>query len=342
MKNFFKSIIYFCAAILFSFSVILANSFADIDDIKNNIDNLLIGTSIPNIKTVNGLGTAIDLQDFTFVSHGDDKSQKIDFLTPSISGKFYNEFNNIGIELSIMDGSDTSSAILDGTDGAANYLDVIPVSGEASPGAYVTSAISTLSVKQQINSFNLIPFKKLELSSIPENLSFLIGFMINRTKYSIDVTEGNNKYTLNEDVTSKSIGPVISMFKEREINNSNNTKLVFGSKVALLYTEQKLKAANSRPAGSNNYSASDTDSRLAGMVNFSGGFVKKGEQEGKGNLFILGSVNIRNDVSSIQNPRCSAGQDCNSASYAASAVPAHLKKEISISPSLLIGYKKHF
>ena len=71
-----------------TFFLFSTNSFADIKDIKLEVEEMTIGASIPNIKTVNGLGTAIDLANFTFVSHGGDQSQKIDFLTPSIFGKF--------------------------------------------------------------------------------------------------------------------------------------------------------------------------------------------------------------------------------------------------------------
>ena len=330
------------AATFFLFST---NSFADIKDIKLEVEEMTIGASIPNIKTVNGLGTAIDLVDFTFVSHGGDQSQKIDFLTPSIFGKFYNDNKDAGFELNLLKGSDTSSVSLDGTVGSANYLDIIPVSGLASPGAYAVSVVSTLSVKQEINNFSVMPFKKLELSSVPQNFSFLkdlnpeVGFLINRTAYKINVTEPNALYYLKESVTSNSFGPVLSIYKERKLNESNNdTKIVLGSKIALLYTRENLDAYNEGLG--RNYQASDSDKHLSGMLSFTAGLVKKNDQGG--NFFILGSVNIANDVSSIKNPRCSTGQDCDSAAYVATVTPAHLERETTISPSIKIGYKKTF
>ena len=334
------------AATFFLFST---NSFADIKDIKLEVEEMTIGASIPNIKTVNGLGTAIDLVDFTFVSHGGDQSQKIDFLTPSIFGKFYNNNKDAGFELNVLNGSDTSSVSLDGTVGAANYLDIIPVSGVASPGAFRTDVVSTLSVKQQINNFSLMPFKKLELSSVHQNFSFLkdlnpeVGFLINRTAYKINVTDPDALYYLKESVTSTSFGPVLSIYKERKLNESNNdTKIVLGSKIALLYTRENLDAYNGGNVSGtiNHYQASDSDKHLSGMLSFTAGLVKKNDQGG--NFFILGSVNIANDVSSIKNPRCSTGQNCNDATYVATVTPAHLERQTTISPSIKIGYKKTF
>ena len=334
------------AATFFLFST---NSFADIKDIKLEVEEMTIGASIPNIKTVNGLGTAIDLNDFTFVSHGGDQSQKIDFLTPSIFGKFYNNNKDAGFELNVLNGSDTSSVSLDGTVGAANFLDVIPVSGEASPGSFGLDVVSTLSVKQEINNFSVMPFKKLELSSVPQNFSFLkdlnpeVGFLINRTAYKINVTEPNALYYLKESVKSTSFGPVLSIYKERKLNESNNdTKIVLGSKIALLYTREKLDAYNGGILleGIADYQASDSDKHLSGMLSFTAGLVKKNDHGG--NFFILGSVNIANDVSSIKNPRCSTGQDCDDATYVATVTPAHLERQTTISPSIKIGYKKTF
>ena len=346
-----RSRLKFSKVILAStFFLFSTNSFADIKDIKLEVEEMTIGASIPNIKTVNGLGTAIDLSDFTFVSHGGDQSQKIDFLTPSIFGKFYNDNKDAGFELNVLNGSDKSSVSLDGTVGDAAFLDVIPVSGLASPGAYAGGVVSTLSVKQEINNFSLMPFKKLELSSVPQNFSFLkdlnpeVGFLINRTAYKINVTEPNALYYLKESVTSNSFGPVLSIYKERKLNESNNdTKIVLGSKIALLYTRENLDAYNGRNIDDiviNDYQASDSDKHLSGMLSFTAGLVKKNDQGG--NFFILGSVNIANDVSSIKNPRCSTGQDCDSAAYVATVTPAHLERETTISPSIKIGYKKTF
>ena len=334
------------AATFFLFST---NSFADIKDIKLEVEEMTIGASIPNIKTVNGLGTAIDLVDFTFVSHGGDQSQKIDFLTPSIFGKFYNNNKDAGFELNVLNGSDTSSVSLDGTVGAANYLDIIPVSGVASPGEFRSGVVSTLSVKQQINNFSLMPFKKLELSSVHQNFSFLkdlnpeVGFLINRTAYKINVTDPDALYYLKESVKSTSFGPVLSIYKERKLNEFNNdTKIVLGSKIALLYTRENLDAYNGGNVSGtiNDYQASDSDGHLSGMLSFTAGLVKKNDHGG--NFFILGSVNIANDVSSIKNPRCSTGQDCNDATYVATVTPAHLERQTTISPSIKIGYKKTF
>ena len=330
-----------------TFFLFSTNSFADIKDIKLEVEEMTIGASIPNIKTVNGLGTAIDLSDFTFVSHGGDQSQKIDFLTPSIFGKFYNDNKDAGFELNLLNGSDTSSVSLDGTVGFANYLDVIPVSGVASPGAFKTGVVNTLSVKQQINNFSLMPFKKLELSSVHQNFSFLkdlnpeVGFMINRTAYKINVTNPDASYYLKESVKSTSFGPVLSIYKERKLNESNDdTKIVLGSKIALLYTRENFDGYNGSPVVGNHYQASDSDKHLSGMLSFTAGLVKKNDQGG--NFFILGSVNIANDVSSIKNPRCSTGQDCNDATYVATVSPAHLERQTTISPSIKIGYKKTF
>ena len=320
--------------------LLISNSFA----LEERPEEITFGASIPNFKTVNGLGTAINLSDFTFVSHGGDQSQKIDSLTPAISAKFFNEQGNGGFELNILDGANSSTATLDGTVGLANYLDLIPITGVASPGAFSLNVVDTLIVKQEINMFNIVSFKKLD--SVPENFNFLeqfnpeIGLMINRTSYEIsvdDTVDSLSKYHLGETVTSKSLGPVLSLYKEKKLNDTN-TKLILGSKLALLATTETLNGDQS--GVSNNYNVTDKYEHLSGMLKLTAGFVKKTEQGS--NFYIIGAVDIANDVSSIENPRCVAGQDCDSAEYAATATPAHLKSQTTVSPTFMIGYKKTF
>ena len=321
--------------------LLISNSFA----LEERPEEITFGASIPNFKTVNGLGTAINLGNFTFVSHGGDQSQKIDSLTPAISAKFFNEQGNGGFELNILDGANSSTATLDGTVGLANYLDVIPITGVASPGAYRSGVVGTLNVKQEINMFNIVSFKKLD--SIPENFTFLekfnpeIGLMINRTSYEISVDDtfaSSSLYHLGETVTSKSLGPVLSLYQEKKLNDIN-TKLFLGSKLALLATTETLNADQNKST-SNNYNVTDKYDHLSGRLKLTAGFIKKTEQGS--NFYIIGAVDIANDVSSIENPRCVAGQDCDSAEYAGTATPAHLKRQTTLSPSFMIGYKKTF
>lgn len=327
--------------IILGYILLISNSFA----LEERPEEITFGASIPNFKTVNGLGTAINLGDFTFVSHGEDQSQKIDSLTPAISAKFFNEQGNGGFELNILNGANSSTATLDGTVGLANYLDVIPITGVASPGAYRTDVVGTLNVKQEINMFNIVSFKKLD--SIPENFTFLeqfnpeIGLMINRTSYEISVDDtfaSSSLYHLGETVTSKSLGPVLSLYKEKKLNDIN-TKLILGSKLALLATTETLNADQNKST-SNNYNITDKYDHLSGRLKLTAGFIKKTEQGS--NFYIIGAVDIANDVSSIENPRCVAGQDCDSAEYASTATPAHLKRQFTVSPTFMIGYKKTF
>jgi len=193
--------------------------------------------------------------------------------------------------------------------------------------------------------FNIVSFKKLD--SIPENFTFLekfnpeIGLMINRTSYEISVDDtfaSSSLYHLGETVTSKSLGPVLSLYQEKKLNDIN-TKLFLGSKLALLATTETLNADQNRST-SNNYNVTDKYDHLSGRLKLTAGFIKKNEQGS--NFYITGSIDIANDVSSIENPRCVAGQDCNSAEYAGTATPAHLKRQTTLSPSFMIGYKKTF
>ena len=327
--------------IILGYILLISNSFA----LEERPEEITFGASIPNFKTVNGLGTAINLGDFTFVSHGEDQSQKIDSLTPAISAKFFNEQGNGGFELNILNGANSSTATLDGTVGLANYLDLIPITGVASPGAFSYNVVDTLIVKQEINMFNIVSFKKLD--SVPENFNFLeqfnpeIGLMINRTSYEIsvdDTVDSLSKYHLGETVTSKSLGPVLSLYQEKKLNDIN-TKLILGSKLALLATTETLNADQNKST-SNNYNITDKYDHLSGRLKLTAGFIKKTEQGS--NFYIIGAVDIANDVSSIENPRCVAGQDCDSAEYAATATPAHLKRQFTVSPTFMIGYKKTF
>jgi hypothetical protein len=192
--------------------------------------------------------------------------------------------------------------------------------------------------------FNIVSFKKLD--SVPENFNFLeqfnpeIGLMINRTSYEIsvdDTVDSLTKYHLGETVTSKSLGPVLSLYKEKKLNDTN-TKLILGSKLALLATTETLNGDQS--GVSNNYNVTDKYNHFSGRLKLTAGFIKKTEQGS--NFYIIGAVDIANDVSSIENPRCVAGQDCDSAEYASTATPAHLKRQFTVSPTFMIGYKKTF
>ena len=119
----------------------------------------------------------------------------------------------------------------------------------------------------------------------------------------------------------------------------SNTKLILGSKLALLATTETLNA-DQNTSTSNNYNVTDKYDHLSGRLKLTAGFIKKTEQGS--NFYIIGAVDIANDVSSIENPRCVAGQDCDSAEYAATATPAHLKRQFTVSPTFMIGYKKTF
>ena len=208
--------------IILGYILLISNSFA----LEERPEEITFGASIPNFKTVNGLGTAINLVDFTFVSHGEDQSQKIDSLTPAISAKFFNEQGNGGFELNILNGANSSTATLDGTVGVSKFFRCNSNNWCCISWSISYSVVGTLNVKQEINMFNIVSFKKLD--SIPENFTFLeqfnpeIGLMINRTSYEISVDDtfaSSSLYHLGETVTSKSLGPVLSLYKEKKLND---------------------------------------------------------------------------------------------------------------------------
>ena len=78
-------------------------------------------------------------------------------------------------------------------------------------------------------------------------------------------------------MTSKSIGPVLSLYKEKNLNDVN-TKLILGSKFALLATNEILQANQSgvleNTNAVQNYSANDKSNHLSGMFKLTAGITK--------------------------------------------------------------------
>ena len=179
-----------------------------------------------------------------------------------------------------------------------------------------------------------------------------MGIIYNSLNFDLSVdlfdTSGSRTYFLNEKVKHNSIGPFISLTNTVPVENSSY-QIIYGAKLAALFTESKLTANQSNTNNVQTYNVSDKNNHLGGLGTISLGIINPLPQ---GMFYFMVNGTIRNDVSKIVNPRCGANIDCNAASdgavnvagYAAYGTrsPAHLERTTNVSGSLMAGVKLDF
>lgn len=369
LKNFFLSLIVFS-----NFTLILNAQTRDAL-IPNNL-NIFGGTAYNNFEVASGIGLSTNYNSFQHITQPTGDQQKFDSFGPALEANIYynNKSENIlgfGFLVNGFKGTNKESFNYSTTVGShgsdagdinstgTEYLDVMPITGVASIGATQSNTTSSFKIKSDLNSYSISPYVRLDSNffNSPEfkflkNYTTDVGIIYNSLNFDLSVdlfdTSGSRTYFLNEKVKHNSIGPFISLTNTVPVENSSY-QIIYGAKLAALFTESKLTANQSNTNNVQTYNVSDKNNHLGGLGTISLGIINPLPQ---GMFYFMVNGTIRNDVSKIVNPRCGANIDCNAASdgavdvagYAAYGTrsPAHLERTTNVSGSLMAGVKLDF
>lgn len=332
--------------------------FAQVKDSKipDNL-NIFLGGLKPNFKIANGLGTANDEGTFLFISQSDGE-QKFDKFIPSIEANLFyknkdKDFLGYGFNVEGFSGEKNNSYSF-----AHSFLDILPFTGANSPGALTGSGqTSSFKIETDINSFLVNPYLRLDpnfwnstpLSSLNEWQTD-VGIVYNYLDYNLNTKinrslDDRNLYVANEKVKHNSIGPSFAITQLKPIDGTN-VQFIYGLKVAALITEARLNASQDTTAvsarGVTRYSVTDTNTSIGGFGTVSFGFLNSLPQ---GNYYLIAQGTVRNDISTIVNPRCNTGQDCDNTGGHGTAYtpsPSHLERHTNLSGALKVGIKLDF
>ena len=369
LKNFFLSLIVFS-----NFTSILNAQTRDAL-IPNSL-NIFGGTAYNNFEVASGIGLSTNYGSFQHITQPTGDQQKFDSFGPALEANIYykNKSENIlgfGFLVNGFKGTNKESFNYSTTVGShgsdagdinstgIEYLDVMPITGVASIGATQNNTTSSFKIKSDLNSYSISPYVRLDSNffNSPEfkflkNYTTDVGIIYNSLNFDLSVdlfnTSGSRTYFLNEKVKHNSIGPFISLTNTAPVENSSY-QIIYGAKLAALFTESKLTANQSNTNNVQTYNVSDKNNHLGGLGTISLGIINPLPQ---GMFYFMVNGTIRNDVSKIVNPRCGANIDCNAASdgavdvagYAAYGTrsPAHLERTTNVSGSLMAGVKLDF
>ena len=369
LKNFFLSLIVFS-----NFTSILNAQTRDAL-IPNSL-NIFGGTAYNNFEVASGIGLSTNYNSFQHITQPTGDQQKFDSFGPALEANIYykNKSENIlgfGFLVNGFKGTNKESFNYSTTVGShgsdagdinstgIEYLDVMPITGVASIGATQNNTTSSFKIKSDLNSYSISPYVRLDSNffNSPEfkflkNYTTDVGIIYNSLNFDLSVdlfnTSGSRTYFLNEKVKHNSIGPFISLTNTAPVENSSY-QIIYGAKLAALFTESKLTANQSNTNNVQTYNVSDKNNHLGGLGTISLGIINPLPQ---GMFYFMVNGTIRNDVSKIVNPRCGANIDCNAASagdvdvagYTAYGTrsPAHLERTTNVSGSLMAGVKLDF
>ncbi len=312
---------------------------------ENTTNTISLGLTIPNLKTTDSIGLAIDDSGFNFFSHGDDGD--LIFNSPAISlthaGKFDFSF--------IVGSHNKNYNFQTSNEGDYDFLDLIPVDGSASPGAIVANeGLKTIVTKSNLNMLSyshLWDASDLNLNKddflhqLRSQFLTKVGFKANYSQYSTkwDYTNVNSHYDSKDSISVFSVGPTLRLEAYAEPLNEN-TDIYYKADISALLSRDSMDAENSWVNNSNIYKASDDRIAMAGIVNL---VVGMNNQHDSGAVISLtGALDIRNDLPFIAKPICTTGMDCNSADYVAQAKAAHLDTRITVSPSINLSVSLDF
>jgi hypothetical protein len=237
------------------------------------------------------------------------------------------------------------------------------ITGVASIGATQFGTTTSFKIESDLNSYSISPYVRLDSNffNSPEfkflkNYTTDVGIIYNSLNFDLSVdlfdTSRSRTYFLKEKVKHNSIGPFISLTNTVPVENSSY-QIIYGAKLAALFTESKLTANQSNNTNVQTYNVTDKNNYLGGLGAISLGIINPLPQ---GMFYFMLNGTIRNDVSKIVNPRCGANIDCNAASaldvdaslssagYTAygTRFPAHLERTTNVSGSLIFGVKLDF
>jgi len=335
----YKALIKFLIVILTI--IAYAADAPNINANENTSNTISLGLTIPNIKTTDSIGLAIDDGDFNFFSHGDDGD--LIFNSPAISlthaGKFDFSF--------ILGSHNKNYNFQTSNEGDYDFLDLIPVDGSASPGEIINDeGLKTIVTKSNLNMLSyshLWDASDLNLNKddflhqLRSQFLTKVGFKANYSQYSTkwDYTFYDSK----DSISVFSVGPTLRLEAYAEPLNEN-TDIYYKADISALLSRDSMDAVNSYGNNSIIYKASDDRIAMAGIVNLVVGM--NNQHESGAVISLTGALDIRNDLPFIAKPICTTGMDCNSADYVAQAKAAHLDTRITVSPSINLSVSLDF
>jgi len=335
----YKALIKFLIVILTI--IAYAADAPNINANENTSNTISLGLTIPNIKTTDSIGLAIDDGNFNFFSHGDDGD--LIFNSPAISlthaGKFDFSF--------IVGSHNKNYNFQTSNEGDYDYLDLIPVDGSASPGQIIyNEGLKTIVTKSNLNMLSyshLWDASDLNLNKddflhqLRSQFLTKVGFKANYSQYSTkwDYTFYDSK----DSISVFSVGPTLRLEAYAEPLNEN-TDIYYKADISALLSRDSMDAENSYANNSIIYKASDDRIAMAGIVNLVVGM--NNQHESGAVISLTGALDIRNDLPFIAKPICTTGMDCDSADYAAQAKAAHLDTRITVSPSINLSVSLDF
>ena len=312
------------------------------DIAENNGKELKFGVTIPNLKISNSIGLVVDDRNFNFFSHEDDGDLIIDEPSVSVSheGKF---------DITFITGSQKENFDFQTTNpGDFDYLDLLPVSGVASPGAIINNqGLQTVVTESDLNvlTFNhLWDVSELNLNGnellqqLDSQFETKLGFRSNISHYSSgwEFTNNNNQTaTSDESVSVFSVGPMLRL-ESYQGSLNENTDVYYKADISALLSTENMHAKNTFNNSFKTYTADDDRVTVAGIINLAVGM--NNQLKSGAVISLSGSIDIRNDLPFISKPICTTGMDCDSAAYAAQADAAHLDTRITVSPSVNLSY----
>ena len=339
----YKALIKFLIVILTI--IAYAADAPNINANENTSNTISLGLTIPNIKTTDSIGLAIDDGNFNFFSHGDDGD--LIFNSPAISlthaGKFDFSF--------IVGSHNKNYNFQTSNEGDYDYLDLIPVDGSASPGQIIyNEGLKTIVTKSNLNMLSyshLWDASDLNLNKddflhqLRSQFLTKVGFKANYSQYSTkwDYTNVNYHYDSKDSISVFSVGPTLRLEAYAEPLNEN-TDIYYKADISALLSRDSMDAENSYANNSNIYNASDDRLTMAGIVNLVVGM--NNQHESGAVISLTGALDIRNDLPFIAKPICTTGMNCISADYVAQAKAAHLDTRITVSPSINLSVSLDF
>jgi len=335
----YKALIKFLIVILTI--IAYAADAPNINANENTSNTISLGLTIPNIKTTDSIGLAIDDGDFNFFSHGDDGD--LIFNSPAISLTHAGKF-----DFSFIFGSHNKNYNFQtSNEGDYDFLDLIPVDGSASPGEIINDeGLKTIVTKSNLNMLSyshLWDASDLNLNKddflhqLRSQFLTKVGFKANYSQYSTkwDYTFYDSK----DSISVFSVGPTLRLEAYAEPLNEN-TDIYYKADISALLSRDSMDAVNSYGNNSIIYKASDDRIAMAGIVNLVVGM--NNQHESGAVISLTGALDIRNDLPFIAKPICTTGMDCDSADYAAQAKAAHLDTRITVSPSINLSVSLDF
>lgn len=296
--------------------------------------NLRFGAAYVDMSVANGLGTAINEGDFTFITqaeHGSAISATGFLLGADYWGQGLGDggfYLGAGL-LNVNDNNGFTTTLP-----ASGFLDLLPIDGRTSPGLLISGgATAEFATTTSFHRFEAAA--GYALPDMADGTNLALGLYGAQSHLTLDATITTTPAgttlllsTLSEQVTTLSIGPMVAFQHTTALSDTLDGFVE--AQAALLYASGLLEAHQSAIRLPTDIALSSQTGNLAGMLDIRAGVTTS---FGDGKLTLFGGLGLRNDVYSVTNPRSSDGLVAsNGTSYHPG--PATLQQTMQVSASV--------